>query len=463
MKTEVHPTIIDQDYLIRLLAQTKPPGPKDFLSLLDKAHNLQGLSLPQVTQLILADFPGTESLLYKAAGEVKRKVFGRRIVLFAPLYLSNECTNDCLYCGFRRSNFDAPRTVLEEAEAVAEARELVKKGFKRVLLVFGEHPQRAGIDYMESMVGSLYRHSGMRIVHVNAAPMSEEEFYRLKASGVGVYQLFQETYHQPTYETMHPAGRKKDYLWRLHAMDRALAGGFKDLGLGVLFGLYDWRFEVLGLVAHAQYLKEHFGTWPHTVSVPRLQPAAGSLLTQAPWPVADEDFKRIVALLRLSLPSVGIVVTTREPARLRDEIIFMGASQISAGSRTDPGGYRLDKSGRNLAQFSVHDQRSLEEVLAAVMEGELLPSLCTACYRVGRTGGDFHQHAERGEYVFRCTANGILTLQEYLLDTHPPGELVQRSQKAIEEGLKELAGTPYETSVRERLKKMAAGERDLFF
>ena len=281
--------------------------------------------------------------IFQRAGEVKEKVFGKRIVLFAPLYLSNYCTNNCLYCGFRKDNKDAVRRTLTMGEVTEEARVLEAKGFKRVLLVCGEDPKRSGIDYIVGAVEAIYKNTGIRIVHVNAPPMDIFDLKRLKASGVGVYQVFQETYHRPTYEIMHPSGKKRYYDYRLNVMDRAMEAGFEDVGIGSLLGLYDYRFDVLATIAHACYLFERFGAYAHTISVPRLRPAEGSPLQNMPFPVSDEDFKKIVAVYRLSVPSAGIVVSTREGEKLRDEVIHSGASQISAGSKTEPGGYALEK------------------------------------------------------------------------------------------------------------------------
>ncbi|MDP2689008.1 MAG: [FeFe] hydrogenase H-cluster radical SAM maturase HydG [Deltaproteobacteria bacterium] len=427
---------------------------------LEKAGEAKGLSIEEAACLLDIDGPALTEELLRKAGEVKEKVFGKRVVLFAPLYLSNHCTNGCLYCGFRSQNRGMERTALTPPEAADEAKALVEMGFKRVLLVTGEAPEY-GLDYITACVRAVYENTGMRIVHVNAPPMDADGLAGLKASGVGVYQSFQETYHRPAYEKMHPTGRKKDYDYRLGVMDRALGAGFEDVGIGPLFGLHDHRFETLATIAHSMHLFERFGAHAHTISVPRLRPASGGL-ADVPAPVSDIDLKKIVAVFRLCLPSAGVVVSTRESARLRSELLAVGASQISAASRTNPGGYA--RAEKTLEQFSTNDTRSLNEVIASIAGDGLLPSLCTTCYRVGRTGSAFTEKTMAGEMERLCQANAVLTLKEYLCDH--PGMMNGSSEavkKALDDGIKGVTEPGLKKSLLEKLKEMEEGKRDLYF
>lgn len=381
--------------------------------ILAKSLDMQVLNLTEVSTLVELKDDDIWPEIFDAAREVKEKVYGKRIVLFAPLYLSNECVNDCLYCGFRKGNREAIRKSLTVDEAVTEASLLASRGYKRLLLVASEHTKRANIGYLEKIIESIYKNTDIRILHVNAAPMEVEDFKRLKASGVGVYQCFQETYHIPSYRYLHPAGTKSDYSWRIGVMDRAVRAGFEDVGMGVLLGLYDWRWDVLALIAHSRRLISKYGFGPHTLSVPRLQPAPGSKVDLEKYSVSDDDLKKIVAIYRLSLPYVGVVISTRETAELRDELFTIGASQISAGSRTSPWGYIQDGETE---QFEVGDKRSLDEVIEKIASMELIPSLCTACYREGRSGEKFKHLAQIKAMKDFCHINAILSLKEYIED-----------------------------------------------
>jgi 2-iminoacetate synthase len=420
--------------------------------ILSKSLSLEVLDLREVDTLLSVEDRDTWDEIFDASRKVKEKVYGNRIVLFAPLYLSNECTNDCQYCGFRRGNKEARRKTLTIEEAVQEADFLSKKGYKRILLVASEHPKKAGIDYLEQVIDAIYKNTDIRIIHVNAAPMSVEEFRRLKAAGVGVYQCFQETYHYPTYRQMHPSGKKADYEWRIEVMDRAIEGGFEDVGMGVLLGLYNWQWDVIAMVSHAKRLMQKYGFGPHTISVPRLQPAQGARVDLNKHRISDEDLKKIVAVYRLSLPYVGIVISTREPAWLRDELITIGASQISAGSRTSPGGYLHEG---DTEQFEIGDTRALDEVIMAIAEKGLVPSLCTACYREGRSGERFRHLAETSRIKNFCHGNALLSLKEYIEDYAPP-EVRERLERLIEHEI-----TKSRNGIVERLRLIEAGKRDV--
>ena len=448
-----------------ILSDVRQPSASMVDDILARASSLNNLYLEDAAMLLSVEAPLVLQKIFKKSGEVKEKVFGKRIVLFAPLYLSNYCTNNCLYCGFRKDNRDAVRKVLTIKEVIQEAKALEAKGFKRILLVCGEEPHVSGIEYITEAVDAIYKNTGIRIVHVNAPPMEVQNLRRLKASGVGVYQVFQETYHRPTYAAVHPSGRKKDYDYRISTMDRAVEAGFEDVGIGSLLGLYDYKYDVLATIAHSQYLFERYGSHAHTISVPRLRPADGSPIKDAPFPVSDEEFKKIVAVYRLAVPCAGIVVSTREGADLRDEVIQIGASQISAGSKTEPGGYA--STGTALAmqpveQFSTNDHRRLEEIITSIAQHGLMPSLCTTCYRVGRTGDDFTKKTLSGDMEKFCQANAILTLQEYILDYARNGAK-EVGMAAIEKGLCEMKEVNLKKEVLKKLDEIRQGKRDVYF
>ena len=426
---------------------------------LERALRLKGLSLEDAATLLMVDDPEGIGFIARAAGRVKEAVFGPRVVLFAPLYLANMCSNDCVYCGFRRSNPLARRKALSPDEAAGQARLLSSRGFKRLLLVAGEHPRYSGLDYLVESAERIYAETDIRILHVNCAPLTVEGFRTLKAAGFGVYQCFQETYHPGAYAAMHPSGRKKDYLFRLSAMDRALEAGFGDVGLGALLGLHDYRYDVLSVITHSRHLEARFGAAAHTISVPRLRPAEGAVLTHAPCEISDLAFRKIVAVYRLSVPYAGVVVTTREPAALRDAVMEAGASQLSAGSSTEPGGYG-DHRG-STAQFEVSDLRGLPEMVKAAAARGFLPSLCTSCYRSGRQGADFRAAAEAGGMKDLCTANAVLSLKEYALDI-TDGELKKVCEEAIRRFTAAVPG-PLRRGLAERLERTEKGERDLHY
>ena len=445
-----------------LIKEVAVPGAEELKSVLGRAMELKGLSMEDVATLIGAGQSSKlRQMIFTASSKVKLECFGRRIVLFAPLYLTNDCINNCLYCGFRRDNVDAERNSLSVDDAVREATALENLGFNRILLVAGESPKSSNVDRIIEIIEAIYAKTGIRILHVNAAPMSTENLRKLKAAGVGVFQVFQETYHEETYREMHPSGPKSDYEKRIGALDHAVAAGFGDVGIGALLGLYDWRFEVMAVVAHARHLYESFGAWPHTISVPRLQPATGSPITSPPWPVSDDEFKLIVAIYRLAVPAAGIVVTTREPAALRDELIDIGVSQTSAGSRTDPGGYSTEKERFDASQFQTSDHRSLEEMVEYIASTGNLPSLCTACYRVGRTGKGFTDKVSHLEMERYCLPNALLTLKEYIIDHANTSADV--CNKAIEENLPRIADEKLRASTKTKLREIEEGKRDLYF
>ncbi len=432
-----------------------------------KAQKGAGLSLSEAAILLQVKEPGLLKEIYNTAAEVKQRLFGSRVVLFAPLYLSNHCNNGCLYCGFRASNRSLDRKSLSTDEVVAQARALVEMGFKRLLMVTGEEP---GVWFSSTIkaVKAVYKETSIRIIHVNAPAMDVEAFKELKSAGVGVYQAFQETYHKETYATMHPYGPKQDYGYRLGVMDRAMTAGFGDVGIGPLLGLYDFRFEIMASIAHSEHLFKRFGAHAHTISVPRLRPATGSGLQTVPNPVSDEEMKLIVAVLRLAVPTAGVVVSTRESAQLRTELLYTGASQLSAGSRTDPGGYGPNKEEtKTLKQFSTDDHRPLVDVMASIAKEGFVPSLCTTCYRTGRTGSDFFSKTISGHMETHCRANAILSLKEYLVsvksDTPDNADLKALFEEAITGSLDEIEDEKLKEGVKKKLEEIEQGRRDLFY
>ncbi|HOK10468.1 MAG TPA: [FeFe] hydrogenase H-cluster radical SAM maturase HydG [Candidatus Hydrogenedens sp.] len=432
--------------------------------ILAKALELKGLNETEVATLATISDPDLLKELFDTARKVKEEIYGKRLVLFAPLYVSNLCKNECLYCAFRRSNTLVRRKALTQDEVRKEVETLVDQGHKRILLVAGESYPSEGFDYVIHCIETIYsvkRDRGeIRRVNVNIAPLSLEEFKRLKSAKIGTYQLFQETYHRETYQKVHVGGLKKDFDWRITAMDRAMKAGIDDVGVGVLFGLFDWRFEILALMQHIKHLEDTFGVGCHTISVPRLEPAVGSdLASHPPYPVSDLDFRKIVAILRLAVPYTGIIMSTRETPNIRRETFALGVSQISAGSRTNPGGYTGSEE-EDMSQFSLGDHRNLDEVIRDITQLGYIPSFCTACYRLGRTGADFMDLAKPGLIKNHCEVNALSTFAEYLEDYASP-----ETKHIGWTKIKEILNTMPEvrkTRTEEMLARVKSGERDVY-
>ena len=431
---------------------------------LSKAREMNGLDADDVATLTTLSDPGLLGEMFSAAQHVKDTIYGRRLVVFAPLYVSNLCGNECTYCAFRARNTQVQRRALTQEEIAIETRVLIDQGHKRVLLVAGESYPHEGFSYVLKGIDTIYsvKHAKgeIRRVNVNVAPLTLDEFRTLKGAKIGTYQLFQETYHRETYSRVHLAGKKRDYDWRITAMDRAVQAGIDDVGVGVLFGLADWRFEVLALMQHVRHLEAKFGVGPHTISVPRLEPATGSdIASQPPLPVSDVDFRKIVAILRLAVPYTGIIMSTRESANIRRETFALGVSQISAGSRTNPGGYAEDEK-YDASQFCLGDHRTLDEVIRDVASLGYIPSFCTACYRLGRTGADFMDLAKPGDIKEHCDPNALATFAEYLEDY---GTAASRAEGAA--AITQILGT-MDPATRQRSAKMVekvrGGERDVY-
>ncbi len=431
---------------------------------LAKARELQGLEPPDIATLMGVSDPELLGELFHAAQDVKDTIYGRRLVLFAPLYVSNMCANECTYCAFRARNRAVVRRALSQEEIEREVRVLIDQGHKRVLLVAGESYPHEGFSYVLKCVDTIYgvkhERGEVRRVNANVAPLTLDEFRALKDRQIGTYQLFQETYHHDTYHAVHLGGKKRDYDWRVSAMDRAMEAGINDVGIGVLFGLFDWRFEILALMQHIRHLERRFGVGPHTISVPRLEPATGSdLAAHPPHAVSDVDFRKIVAILRLAVPYTGIIMSTRESAHIRRETFALGVSQISAGSRTNPGGYS-DEEREEASQFCLGDHRGLDEVVRDVASLGYIPSFCTGCYRLGRTGADFMDLAKPGDIKQHCDPNGLSTFLEYLIDYASP-ETRAVGERCIADALAGMEEWPRQRAVQ-LMSQVESGQRDVY-
>lgn len=444
------------------------PDAAQFNDILSKSMAKQALSVEETAVLLRAEAPDQIERIFSAARELKRTVYGNRIVLFAPLYIGNHCVNDCHYCGFRRANREAVRRTLDETELVRQVEALENKGHKWLILVFGEHPAYDA-KYIAECVRTVYDvragHGEIRRVNINAAPLDIAGYRTVKAAGIGTYQIFQETYHHETYARYHPAGtRKADFLYRLDGLDRAMQAGCDDVGIGALFGLYDWRYEVLGLVSHALHLQERFNCGPHTISFPRLQPASNVEFDRK-YLVNDADFKRLIAVLRLAVPYTGMILTARESASIRREVMAFGVSQIDAGSRIEIGGYTEagDAQCMEREQFCLGDIRPLDTVMRELMEDGYVPSFCTACYRLGRTGEHFMEFAVPGFIKRYCTPNALSTLTEYLTDYASP-ETRAAGMRRVEAELAQMPEGPMKRDLLDRLKRIQeSDDRDLYF
>ncbi len=433
-----------------------------------KSLRKEALTVEETAILLSAESPELVEEIFEAARTLKRDVYGNRIVFFAPLYVGNYCINDCKYCGFRRSLHSAVRHTLSDDELIRETEALEAIGHKRLILVYGESPKYSP-EFIAHTVRTVYAtkkgKGEIRRVNINAAPLDEAGFRTVKEAGIGTYQIFQETYHKPTYAQWHPANTQKgDFLWRLNAFDRAFRAGIDDMGLGVLFGLYDWRYEVLAMVTHARYLQEKFGVGPHTLSFPRIKAAEG-LDLNLKYQVNDDQYKRLVAILRLAVPYTGLIMTAREPAELRREVLAFGVSQIDAGTKLEIGGYQEQREAGeqtlNREQFKVGDTRSLDEVMGEILDEDYIPSFCTSCYRLGRTGEHFMEYAIPGFIGRFCTPNALMTLSEYLCDYASP-ETRAKGEALIARELEKLP-LKMRDEVKARLARVKNGERDLYF
>lgn len=458
---------INDENIKSILEEAKKIPVNTIKEIIEKAREAKGLTPFETAVLLNVEEADILKLIFQTAHEIKKKIYGKRLVLFAPLYISNYCINGCFYCGYRMTNQIARRRLTVE-EIQRETIALEAMGHKRIALEAGEDPKNCPLQYVLEAIQTIY-HTGdtkgnIRRINVNIAATTVEDYRKLKEAGIGTYILFQETYHRETYEKMHPAGPKRDYDWHALAMDRAMEGGIDDVGLGVLFGLYDYKFEVLSLLLHSLHLEERFGVGCHTISFPRIRPAAGVNLETFPHLVSDDEFKRIVSIIRLAVPYTGMILSTREPAGYRDEVINLGISQVSAGSCTGVGGYYKNNESDSIKteQFQVEDTRSTDEMLYNICESGYIPSFCTACYRQGRTGDRFMPLAKSGAIQNICQPNAILTFKEFLLD-YASEKTRKIGEKTIEKHLDEIPNMETRKKTKERLGRLEKGERDLYF
>jgi 2-iminoacetate synthase len=464
-RQEKEKPFIDRDKLYGLVGE-KSPTRNTVDSILNKSLQFKGLSLGEVAQLLRVRDPEQVHAIMEAAKVVKEQIYGKRLVFFAPIYTGNVCVNNCVYCAFRRDNTTLHRKVLSMPEISKEVSSLLKEGHKRILLICGES-KRNNTDYMCEAIRTAYGvregNSYVRRINVELAPMPVEDFARLKNEKIGTYVCFQETYDPVLYKEYHPAGTpKSDYDYRVTVFDRAMEGGIRDVGLGVLFGLADYRFEILALMEHAKHLEEVFGCGPHTISFPRIEPADNAPLTQMiPHGVSDEDFKKIIAIIRIALPYTGIILSTRESEEMRTELFNYGVSQISAGSRTNPGAYSKEDADTG-SQFSLGDHRSLDQVISTIIDKEYIPSFCTGCYRKGRIGNDFMDLAKPGLIKEFCMPNAVFTFKEYLLDFASPATK-EKGFKLIDKILSEVEKKSLKEKMTDSLTKIDEGARDLYF
>lgn len=459
--------IIDENQIVSLLKRHLRPSRDDVSRVLLKGAIKKGLSLEDVAVLINSNEPDEKNKIFHTASKIKEDIYGERLVLFAPLYISDYCVNECAYCGFHLTNEAFKRRMLSLDEITKEAECLINMGHKRVLVEFGEDPDRNTIDYICSAIKTIYGAKGkggnsIRRVNVNIASTSVENYRRLKSADIGTYQLFQETYHRDTYEKLHK-GPKGDYDRQITAHDRARGAGLDDLGIGALFGLYDWRFEAMALVAHAEYMEKHLGVGPHTISVPRF--CGGEGINYKPeYPVKDEDLLKLIAVLRIAVPYTGIILSTREAPELRRRAFQLGISQASAASVCTPGGYSRDDGRRtkDAEQFAIADDRPVDEVIRSVIEDGLIPSFCTACYRIGRTGEAFMDLAKSGDIHEFCRPNAFLTFAEYLEDFGDEGSK-EKGGQLIEKFISQITDPKLKNATLKKLAEIRNGKRDLFF
>lgn len=435
--------------------------------LLEKARLCQGLSHREAMVLLDCDLPEENQKIYALAHEIKQRFYGNRIVMFAPLYLSNYCVNGCVYCPYHHNNRTIRRKKLSQEEIRAEVMALQDMGHKRLALEAGEDPVHCPLDYVLESIDTIYRikhkNGAIRRVNVNIAATTEEHYRRLRDAGIGTYILFQETYHKPTYEQLHPTGPKSNYVYHTEAMDRAMAGGIDDVGCGVLFGLNLYRYDFTGLLMHAEHLEAVYGVGPHTMSVPRVRPADDVDADAFDGGISDAIFEKIVAVLRIAAPYTGLIVSTRESQATRERVLNLGISQLSGGSRTSVGGYVEEEAAEeNSAQFETSDRRTLDEVVKWLLELGHIPSFCTACYRMGRTGDRFMQLVKAGQISNCCHPNALMTLKEYLEDYAAPDTRALGEEMILRE-LAHIDNPKVRQKAAENLGLIAAGTRDFRF
>ena len=435
--------------------------------ILKRAEDCKGLSHREAAVLLECDQPDLNEAMFTLAKKIKEELYGQRIVLFAPLYLSNYCVNSCVYCPYHHQNTHIRRKKLTQEEIRREVIALQDMGHKRLALETGEDPVNNPIEYVLESIKTIYsikhKNGAIRRVNVNIAATTVENYRRLKEAGIGTYILFQETYHKENYEKLHPAGPKHDYAWHTEAMDRAMEGGIDDVGCGVLFGLNMYRYDFVGLLMHAEHLEARMGVGPHTISVPRIRPADDIDPKTFSNAIDDDTFAKLVAVIRIAVPYTGMIVSTRESQVSRERVLDLGISQISGASCTSVGGYEHKEAPEdNSAQFDVNDTRTLDEVIAWLLDLGYVPSFCTACYRAGRTGDRFMSLCKSGQIKNCCLPNALMTLKEYLEDYASP-ETQKKGEAVIKEQLEQIPSPAVKAKAAEYLKELHDGMRDFRF
>lgn len=461
-------SFIDPEEIWDFINRNAQPTKERVQEIIQKSLNKNRLSLEETAVLVNCTDPELIEEIKNGARELKERVYGQRIVLFAPLYIGNLCTNNCAYCGFKASNTKVKRETLDHEQIKKQVKALEDVGQKRLILVYGEHPKYDAqfiADSVKTVYGVKSGNGEIRRVNINAAPLEIEDFRIVKDSGIGTYQIFQETYHPETYKKVHISGKKADFNYRLQSLDRAQEAGIDDVGIGALFGLYDWRYEILSLVRHVNHFEAVYKVGPHTISFPRIQNAS-ELNIDDKYIVSDEDFTKLVAILRLAVPYTGLILTARESVEIRNEIMKFGVSQIDGGTNIEMGGYadKKEDEAQDLdnEQFQINDNRTLNQIMDELIEGDYIPSFCTACYRLGRTGEHFMEFSVPGFIKRFCQPNALLTMAEYLED-YAPVNTKERGYSMIDKKIKEYDDDTFKDKLIEKLELIKQGKRDLYF
>lgn len=455
---------IDRGYILSLIEGAKNTTKEDIDRILEKAKSKKGLEHYEIASLLEIKDEDQTKKLFEIAGKIKRDVYGNRVVLFAPLYVSDYCINNCVYCGYKSKNkFERRRLTMDEIRREVEI--LEKMGHKRLALEAGEDPVNCTIDYILEAINTIYdtyeKNGVIRRINVNIAATTMENYRMLNEAGIGTYILFQESYDEEVYKKMHPNCIKGDYDYHTTAFDRAMEAGIDDVGAGVLFGLADPKFEVLGLMLHNEHLEKKYGVGFHTISVPRLRPAEGVSLNTFPNLVDDDMFKKIVAIIRLAVPYTGMILSTREGEKMRKELLEYGISQVSAGSCTGVGGYEESLKGKNISQFEMSDERTPLQVIDDLIENDYIPSYCTACYRSGRTGEKFMNMAKSEKIHYMCKPNALTTLMEYAVD-YGDEEFLKKAENFVRRQAEDIDREDIKQFTLENIDKLKDGERDLY-
>ncbi|MDP4143529.1 MAG: [FeFe] hydrogenase H-cluster radical SAM maturase HydG [Bacillota bacterium] len=469
VKSKIATEFIDDKEILDTLeyAQSNKGNRELISSIIERAKDCKGLTHREAAVLLECDLEDENEKLFKLAKEIKQKFYGNRIVMFAPLYLSNYCVNGCVYCPYHYKNKHIARKKLTQEEIKQETIALQDMGHKRLALEAGEDPVNNPLEYILESIKTIYsikhKNGAIRRVNVNIAATTVEDYKKLKDAGIGTYILFQETYNKKSYEELHPTGPKHNYAYHTEAMDRAMEAGIDDVGIGVLFGLNMYKYDFVGLLMHAEHLEAAMGVGPHTVSVPRIRPADDIDPENFSNAISDEMFEKIVAVLRIAVPYTGMIVSTRESQKTRERVLELGVSQISGGSRTSVGGYvEPEPEEDNTSQFEVNDNRTLDEIVNWLLKLGYIPSFCTACYREGRTGDRFMSLVKSGQIANCCQPNSLMTLKEYLED-YASEETKKNGEAVIAEEVERIPHEKVKAIAKEYLKELKDGKRDFRF